>query len=1031
MRNRRRIRRCVIPWLGLTLLLSTTASLPAAEPVQAFLDGLRRRQMYDMALEYLDRLPQNTLVSEDVKQIIPYERGRTLVEQARADRDVSRRMKQLDEARRSFEQFVADHPEHPLTAAANTELGNVLVERGRARLELARRPSRASRKDQLIAEARQLFKKARTVFEDAEKTFAGELEKYPKHIDPEDRERFEARKQVRENLIRARLLAGLVLYDAAKSFPESSRQRSERLTEAAEKFQQIYNRYRTILAGLVARMWQARCYQDLGDTRRALTYYDELLAQPDEPQEFRSLKRKTLRLVLECWLSEKERKYDRAIEQGRAWLSQARGTDARTVEAFAIRYLTAQALWTRAETLDENDPQKRRDLNAAVDLATDVAKVPGEFQQAAKEAIARLRDAGEETEPATFAEARDRAKAARDTMLVSASGKRIAEKTGQNAERISQLAAEVDTAREESIRYYRLALGLRDADSSLEDVNQVRYFLCFLYYQGGQYYDAAVLGEFLARSYPKSSAALPAAEIAMAAYLMAYNAAPPAERSFETAQMVGVAEYLGGQWPDADETQKARLILGDLAIRSGELDKASEYLSQIPDDSPQRAEADLKNGQALWAAYLKAASLPEVERPSPDVLSEKSAKAQAALEQGVARSRARLEEGGLMNSTLATSELSLVQSYLGTTHFDKAIESLERPGSGPLALVEANDPIAGRGNFAVETYKAALRAYVGVRRLDKAQEMRAALEKSVAGNDQGSRELMQIYLSLGRELKEQVGRLRAEQKTDQLELVLAGYEQFLDEIGKQSNDLSSLIWVAESFYQLGEGLSSDAGGSPPLEARAYYDRAADAYNKALSHVDASDAERTDALKLRLARCRRRQGAYKQALGLLSGLLASRPKMLDAQIEAALLYQAWGRENSTYYTRAVGGYNLNISGGSTVKVWGWNRLAALVQRHRKYRSIYHQARYNLAQCHYELAMSKKATDDKRAALQRAERAIVVTARLDPDMGGDRWIGRYDALLKKIQRELGARRPGGLSAVVREITTLQKTSAPSSP
>ena len=73
------------------------------------------------------------------------------------------------------------------------------------------------------------------------------------------------------------------------------------------------------------------------------------------------------------------------------------------------------------------------------------------------------------------------------------------------------------------------------------------------------------------------------------------------------------------------------------------------------------------------------------------------------------------------------------------------------------------------------------------------------------------------------------------------------------------------------------------------------------------------------------------------------------------------------------------------------------------------------------------MSKKPTAEKRTTLKTAERAITVTWRLDRTLGGETSYVRYDALLKRIQRELGARRPGGLSAVVREIKTLQKTSA----
>ena len=43
---------------------------------------------------------------------------------------------------------------------------------------------------------------------------------------------------------------------------------------------------------------------------------------------------------------------------------------------------------------------------------------------------------------------------------------------------------------------------LADAKTAIEDLNSARYYLCFLAWDAGDYYDAAVLGEFLARHIP-------------------------------------------------------------------------------------------------------------------------------------------------------------------------------------------------------------------------------------------------------------------------------------------------------------------------------------------------------------------------------------------------------------------------------------------------------------------------------------------------------------------------------------------------
>ena len=56
--------------------------------------------------------------------------------------------------------------------------------------------------------------------------------------------------------------------------------------------------------------------------------------------------------------------------------------------------------------------------------------------------------------------------------------------------------------------------------------------------------------------------------------------------------------------------------------------------------------------------------------------------------------------------------------------FSEAIELLEEPKSGPLSLVEGGSEATQRPEFAVEVYKAALRAYL----IDDAAEAKKAVD---------------------------------------------------------------------------------------------------------------------------------------------------------------------------------------------------------------------------------------------------------------------------------------------------------------
>ena len=72
--------------------------------------------------------------------------------------------------------------------------------------------------------------------------------------------------------------------------------------------------------------------------------------------------------------------------------------------------------------------------------------------------------------------------------------------------------------------------------------------------------------------------------------------------------------------------------------------------------------------------------------------------------------------------------------------------------------------------------------------------------------------------------------------------------------------------------------------------------------------------------------------------------------------------------------------------------------------------FHEARYNTAVCHYKLSLRLRKPADREKYLKLARNDIVFTHRLFPNMGGQEWYGKYDALLKKIQRSLGEQAVG---------------------
>lgn len=1014
----------VLAWTAAVVCVGIPGA-EAGEPVEQFLEGLRRRGWFDTALDYVEWARTSPLVGDEDKRGLDYQAAVTLVEGAKLQTDPQKRLAQLDQAREKFAAFVAAQPNHPAAAAAGLQLGNVLVERGKTFAEKAGRPSAGPDKESLLTQARELFGQAQQVFAEAEKKFQAEFDAKRNSSADKDPEQAQERREARLDLIQAQLFAAQTLSETAHTHPADSAPFKEHLQQAADKYGQIYEKYRRLLAGLYARMWQGRCYQELGNAKQALAYYQDLLAQPDDPQEFRTLKAKTLRLALQCWLEGEEPKLEEAGRRGEEWLRQARGDEDRTPEGLAIRWHLASAYERRASDSGVEPRQRKRLLADALKHTQFVAKYTGDNQKAAVQMAARLRNVEADISPTTLAEARDRGKLALDEYegvlrrIAAASG------TAEEAE-LPALREQADDARRRALDDFQLSLALRDDDTSQDDVNQVRYFLCYLFYRGGWYYDAAVLGQFVAQRYPESSAARSSAALAVAAWVQAYNEAPADQRQVETAQLVALAGQIAQKWPGDAEAEKAWMILADMALRSGDLPAAAEHLAHIAPQSPQRSLADLKAGQALWGAYLYAMRQPSESRPPNEKTQAWLTNAQTLLERGVAAAREKLAAGGEVDYTLAAAELSLAQLHLAASRFEQAVEVLERPGNGPLALAAAKHPVAQQGNLALEAHKAALQAYVAVQALDKAEATMAALDQLAAASGEGAAALTRIYVSLGRELQQQVTRLKEAGNAEALDRVLKSFEVFLDKVAgrAEGNTFSSLNWVAETYLGLGSGLEGGQNSSP--QAGRYLEKAAKTFQTLRDRIakEPAFAPQPDAavsVTLRLARCERLLGAHPQALELLVSVLKSRPAMLDAQFTAAETLQAAGKKDPANYLKAIQGDRLaKKKDGATVNIiWGWRKLIAAVQGKSEFRETFYDAYHHLAESLLEYGLTGPA-GEKSKNLQAARAVIEQLARTDPALAEGPWSARYDALLKRIQQAQG-QAPTGLKSMLQASTT----------
>ena len=1014
-----------------TILTCFVASLAATsghseEPAREFLLGLRTRGYYDTAIDYLDSIAASGQAPQDLLQVVDLEKAITLIAGSRAESDSAAREGLLDTAQGLLRQFLSKNATHSQANSARTQLGNLIAERARLRVEAAKR----GRPTEALAEARKLYGDAGKVFAEHQVKVRRELEKIPKVLDSEysDQAKLaERRTQLRADFLQTELVLAAILEETADTFADDSPDRSRVLVEAAQKYNGIYERYRTRLAGLYARLYQGRVNQKLGKYRDALGYYVELLDQPDSPEQFRVLKTKTLRLAVDCWLQSSENKYLEAIRRCGDWVKRAGPQDERDPDWLYLRLSLARAHLRQASEAATNRRNSRiavASRNEAEKQAKIVAKYESPFRAEAQQMIADLGGVvatDREDVVRNFAQARKAAKKLLDALQPAR--QRVAEleqrrKAAANdtekvqlLEQIEAAQTELSTSQRKALEAFRLALRIADRETPPADVNLVRYMLAYLYYTQREYYDAALLGNFVALHYPDGSTARKCAELSLASYLQLYNQSSAEDKEFEVAQVVSAGERILQRWSDYPEGEQAAATLIPFMINAGKLDQAQQYLTHIPDQSPRKSAAAMKTGMAIWRSHL------EGKRNAATGRDERIAAAHSTLKAGIEA----LAKDAPPNATTATAVLCLAQTHVAMGQPAAAIELLLDSQRGPLTLVRKGDPATEGKGFQEDTYRTALQAYLGSLStpgdsrsvIAETQKLMGEMSAVFDSGPQGQKQLVGVYVGIARELEEQLKVADPAAKA----AISRGFETLLDRLSENAAELSVLNWVAETYASLGAGF--DTEGDLGATAAQYYERAATTLQNLLDRVDLEPTLRAQ-IEFRMATVRRKQRKFDLSVDILRRLLSKTNKALNLQIEAATTLQLWAAtgqaaQRGSLYQQAMQGDPRSRDGSQVV--WGWGRIANVTANRPQFLDSFHSARINLTRCRIGLAQTKQGAE-RIKLLKTAEKDVSLTKRLF-GLGNEHHQAEYDTIMKLIQRNRGEQ-PIGLQAFERKVS-----------
>src|SRR5438067_1770387 len=130
-------------------------------------------------------------------------------------------MKQLDQARVYLEEFLKANPSHGEAGAANTELAQIIVLKGKVELQQSRAPGNSAQKADFQKKARAHFAEARKVYQTAYDRYKEAYDKFDKFI-PKTDKRYDAREEIFNKMVQSQLQLAVMTYEDGQTYDKGT-----------------------------------------------------------------------------------------------------------------------------------------------------------------------------------------------------------------------------------------------------------------------------------------------------------------------------------------------------------------------------------------------------------------------------------------------------------------------------------------------------------------------------------------------------------------------------------------------------------------------------------------------------------------------------------------------------------------------------------------------------------------------------------------------------------------------------------------
>lgn len=1008
------------------------ASLSAEEPAQAFLDALRENGYFDVAIDYLTDLEKSNLITDEFRSVLPFEMAETLIGSTATMRgDLEKIEARLDEAQKLLTEYASKNQSLEVSARTLRYQGNLLYRRA-TNIYLNQAASdrlTASEKGELQAKARDMLQQSLTSYQQAKEQVRRLIDPDSPDaikIDPEDPSTGRKRSQFQTTYTQVRVALPMVTEQLADTFSENDPQRNKLLQDAADEYKNVYDDYRRFIAGLNACVYAARCNQKLGKHQAALDLLGEIFDLGDN-SALKPLKLQAYVLATESWGKMSPYPHNEVVKRLEQAVSVLNRVEVRNPEWLKVQLELAIAKHAKAAEIKAQGGPKSNGDSKAMDRAAarvlrNVARIPSPYRDRAKELLAswdipliEVADANEKV-PESFVDARQKAKDLIDELEVTLSEvsrlRRQLNATSDQAEQadlqqqVNELEEHVNAQTQSALDLLELALEFADEATIRADINNVRYLQSFCYFASQQFFESALIGEFLLSKYPTVEGTRQTAGLMIRSYSTLMDNASDTDKAFERNRLADACAAVLSRWPGSSEAGLAASTMTRLALNEKQFEEAEKYFLQIPSDASYRPALGSRLGQRMWFDYKS--KLKEGAAEEDAAMKTQLQNAKKYMSDGV--KDASLDE---LDYETALGALLLVDAHLASGEVDEAIDRLETQTIAPLDLVKQKHPSVTQtsmaGLYSRETYKIAIKAYLAAMKgdsdeqqwIDKASGIITAMRQEVeASDDPADRaRVTTIYRLIAQELRDKFDNISAAEEKKKFS---ASLSSFLGSIEKESKDAKTILWAGSTLLGVAESLSQQ--GLDPT-AQPLFQQAVSALSRAETigfQGDPQESEMLIELKRQRALAQRGSGNYEVAVDQFADILKQKPNALNVQIDACETLQMWAKATKRQrgYAEAIKGakpFRDPKSKRSTNLIWGWEKIALATRTNEKFRNTYYLALYHVAECRMEYGILA----NNNAAIASAGKEIANERKRDPMFSGiAEWKVKFEQLESRV-------------------------------